>query len=63
MAVSNCASPSTSVTAPYSAQSAGPAPWHVFRLEFDAVTALKLEEHGGAMRWRFSGKDREVIQQ
>ena len=42
------------LTAPYSAQSAGPPPWHVFRLVLETVTALKLDGSGGATRWTFS---------
>jgi len=41
------------LTAPYSAQTAGPPPWHVFRFRFSKVIALRLSESGGAMRWRF----------
>ena len=41
-------------TAPYSAPSAGPPPWHVFRFRINSVVALKLDEKGGAMRWRFA---------
>ena len=41
------------LTAPYSAQTAGPPPWHLFRFRFSKVIALRLSESGGAMRWRF----------
>ncbi len=41
------------LTAPYSAPSAGPAPWNLFRMEFGFVTALKLDDAGGAMLWSF----------
>ena len=43
-----------SLTAPYSAPSAGPAPWDLY--EFTAVTAFGVgssEETPGATRWRF----------
>lgn len=40
--------------APYSAPSAGPPPWHVFRFRFNWVVALRLSEEGGATRWRFA---------
>jgi len=40
-------------TAPYSAPSAGPPPWHLYRFRFHSVVALKTEEPGGATRWRF----------
>jgi pyridoxine/pyridoxamine 5'-phosphate oxidase len=43
----------TAITAPYSAPSAGPPPWHVFRLTPRAATALVTVEPGGATRWRF----------
>jgi hypothetical protein len=41
-------------TAPYSAPSAGPPPWHVFRFRILQAVALKLSESGGATRWRFA---------
>ena len=41
------------LTAPYSAPSAGPPPWHVYRLTPKAATALATVEPGGATRWRF----------
>lgn len=41
-------------TAPYSAQTAGPPPWHVYRFRVSQVIALRLSESGGAMRWRFA---------
>lgn len=41
-------------TAPYSAQSAGPPPWHLFRFSFTEVVALRLSENGGATKWRFA---------
>ena len=42
------------LTAPYSAQSAGPPPWHVFRLDVTQIVGLNLSESGGATRWRFA---------
>ena len=45
------------LTAPYSAPSAGPPPWHVFRLRFGTVVALALSGDGGATRWRFEALD------
>mgnify|MGYP000072928400 FL=1 len=42
------------LVAPYSAPSAGPPPWHIFQFTFDKVVALKLDEQGGATRWRFA---------
>jgi PPOX class probable F420-dependent enzyme len=41
------------LTAEYSAPSAGPPPWHVYRLTPRAATALATVAPGGATRWRF----------
>ena len=41
------------LTADYSAPSAGPPPWHVYRLVARAATALATTDPGGATRWRF----------
>jgi len=41
------------ITAPYSAPSAGPPPWYVYRVGVRAVTALLIEDPGGATRWTF----------
>jgi PPOX class probable F420-dependent enzyme len=41
------------LTADFSAPSAGPPPWHVYRLTPRAATALSILEPGGATRWRF----------
>ncbi|HET9971201.1 MAG TPA: hypothetical protein VFQ68_23400 [Streptosporangiaceae bacterium] len=41
------------LTAEFSAPSAGPPPWHVYRLTPLAATALATVEPGGATRWRF----------
>lgn len=43
----------TAITAEYSAPSAGPAPWHVYRITPTAATALVTVEPGGATRWTF----------
>jgi hypothetical protein len=43
----------TALTAPYSAPSAGPPPWSVFRIDPTSATALAVEEPGGATRWTF----------
>ncbi|MET0578209.1 MAG: pyridoxamine 5'-phosphate oxidase family protein [Ilumatobacteraceae bacterium] len=43
----------TALTAPFSAPSAGPPPWHVYRLMPRSATALETVEPGGATRWRF----------
>jgi Pyridoxamine 5'-phosphate oxidase len=40
-------------TAPYSAPSAGPPPWHLYRFTFHAATGVATEEPNGATRWRF----------
>lgn len=41
------------LTADYSAPSAGPPPWFVYRLTPRAATAVGTVEPGGATRWRF----------
>src|SRR5579859_3629236 len=41
------------LTAEFSAPSAGPPPWHVYRLTPRAATAVATVEPGGATRWRF----------
>lgn len=43
----------TALTAPFSAPSAGPPPWHVYRVDVRAMTALGTVEPGGATRWTF----------
>jgi PPOX class probable F420-dependent enzyme len=43
----------TALTADFSAPSAGPPPWHVYRVIATAATALATVEPGGATRWRF----------
>jgi hypothetical protein len=40
-------------TAPYSAPSAGPPPWHLYRFTFCTVVGLSTAEPNGATRWRF----------
>jgi PPOX class probable F420-dependent enzyme len=41
------------LTAEFSAPSAGPPPWFVYRVSPHAATALQTVEPGGATRWRF----------
>jgi len=41
-------------TAPYSAPSAGPPPWHLYRFTFDTVFGVATAEPYGATRWRFA---------
>jgi hypothetical protein len=41
------------LTAEYSAPSAGPPPWFVYRITPRSATALSTVEPGGATRWRF----------
>jgi PPOX class probable F420-dependent enzyme len=41
------------LTAEYSAPSAGPPPWFVYRIAPHEATALLTVEPGGATRWRF----------
>ena len=40
-------------TAPFSAPSAGPPPWHLYRFTFHTVFGIATEEPNGATRWRF----------
>ncbi|HEY1487025.1 MAG TPA: pyridoxamine 5'-phosphate oxidase family protein [Micromonosporaceae bacterium] len=40
-------------TAPFSAPSAGPPPWHVYRFTFHTVIGVATAEPQGATRWRF----------
>src|SRR5215212_9390499 len=40
-------------TAPYSAPSAGPPPWHVYRFTFHTVFGVATAAPFGATRWRF----------
>jgi PPOX class probable F420-dependent enzyme len=42
------------LTADFSAPSAGPPPWSVYRITASAATALQTIEPGGATRWTFS---------
>ena len=42
-----------SFTAPYSAPSAGPPPWHLYRFTFHTAFGVAGEEPNGATRWRF----------
>jgi pyridoxamine 5'-phosphate oxidase-like protein len=39
--------------APFSAPSAGPPPWHLYRLTFHTVFGVATAEPYGAVRWRF----------
>jgi hypothetical protein len=41
-------------TAPFSAPSAGPPPWLLYRFTFDTVVGLSTAEPNGATRWRFT---------
>jgi hypothetical protein len=43
----------TALTAEFSAPSAGPPPWAVYRLAPKQATALETVEPGGATRWTF----------
>ena len=40
-------------TAPFSAPSAGPPPWHAYRLTCHTVVGVATQEPYGATRWRF----------
>ena len=41
------------LTASYSAQSAGPPPWHLYRFRFHTAFGVGLRDPHGASRWRF----------
>ena len=41
-------------TAPFSAPSAGPPPWHLYRFVYHTVFGVATEEPYGATRWRFA---------
>lgn len=41
-------------TAPYSAPSAGPPPWYLYRVTFHTVFGVASGEPHGATRWRFA---------
>jgi hypothetical protein len=41
------------ITAPYSAQSAGPPPWHLYRFTLRTAFGVGLRAPHGATRWRF----------
>jgi nitroimidazol reductase NimA-like FMN-containing flavoprotein (pyridoxamine 5'-phosphate oxidase superfamily) len=40
-------------TAPYSAPSAGPPPWHLYRVTIHSAVGVAAAEPYGATRWRF----------
>jgi hypothetical protein len=42
------------LTAPYSAPSAGPAPWHLYRLALHTAVGIASAEPHGATRWDFA---------
>lgn len=42
------------LTAPFSAPSAGPAPWHLYRLTLHRAIAVASAEPPGATRWDFA---------
>jgi hypothetical protein len=41
-------------TAPFNAPSAGPSPWHLYRLDYSSVFGVASQEPHGATRWRFA---------
>jgi hypothetical protein len=41
------------ITAPFSAPSAGPPPWHLYRFTFHTAFGVATAEPYGATRWRF----------
>ena len=44
---------SDALTAPFSAPSAGPPPWHLYRFVFHTAFGVATAEPFGATRWRF----------
>ncbi len=46
----------TALTADYSAPSAGPPPWTIYRITARDATALATVDPGGATRWRFGSE-------
>ena len=42
------------LTAPYSAPSAGPAPWYLYRLTLHTAVGVATAEPYGATRWDFA---------
>ncbi|MET9251655.1 pyridoxamine 5'-phosphate oxidase family protein [Nonomuraea sp. NPDC003709] len=42
------------ITAPFSAPSAGPAPWHLYRFSMRVAFGVATAEPHGATRWRFA---------
>lgn len=42
------------VNAPYSAQSAGPAPWYLYRFTIHTAVGVALADPHGATSWRFA---------
>jgi hypothetical protein len=42
------------LTAPYSAPSAGPPPWYVYRLDYHTVVGVGAAEPHGATKWEFA---------
>jgi len=44
---------SDAFTAPFSAPSAGPPPWHLYRFTFHTAVGVATAEPHGATRWRF----------
>ena len=41
-------------SAPYSAPSAGPPPWHLYRFRIGSAVGVSTTEPNGATRWRFA---------
>jgi hypothetical protein len=41
------------ITAPYSAPSAGPPPWHLYAMTPSTAVGLATEEPHGATKWQF----------
>lgn len=50
-----CAVEGDAITAPYSAPSAGPPPWYLYRIRVHTAFGVATAEPSGATRWRFPG--------
>ena len=48
-----CSVEGDAFTAPFSAPSAGPPPWYLYRIRFHTVFGVATVEPNGATRWRF----------
>jgi hypothetical protein len=49
------------LTAPYSAPSAGPAPWHLYRLALHTAVGVAIAESHGATGWECASARRTAL--